>query len=236
MQQAIKQHLKDLQSRIADAALRSGRHPEDIRLLAVTKTVSLERIQEAVSAGQMLFGENYVQESKAKIGGLGGLGRDVGWHFIGHLQKNKAKLAVRLFDCIETVDSLKLARTLDRHAGEAGKKLFVYVQVNVAGDQAKSGISPEGLPAFLKEAADLPGIDVCGLMTITPWGLEPESSRPWFRALRELRDEINACLESGPRLRELSMGMSGDFEVAIEEGATVVRIGTALFGPRECRR
>jgi pyridoxal phosphate enzyme (YggS family) len=230
----IPQHLEELKSRIAEAAQRSGRRPEDVRLLAVTKTVPIERIREAISSGQRLFGENYVQEAAKKLESLGNLYHDTTWHFIGHLQRNKAKLAVQLFDCIETVDNLKLARVLDRHAKAAGKRLSVYVQVNVVRDPRKSGLSPEELPVFLTEAAELSGIDICGLMTMPPWEPVPESSRPWFRALRDLRDRMNAGLGHSPGLRELSMGMSQDFEVAIEEGATVVRIGTALFGRREC--
>jgi pyridoxal phosphate enzyme (YggS family) len=230
----IPQNLQKLKSRIAGAAQRSGRRPEDVRLLAVTKTVSIDRIREAISSGQRLFGENYVQEAAKKLESLEGLYHEANWHFIGHLQSNKAKLAVQLFDCIETVDNLKLARALDRHAKAAGKKLSVYIQVNVAQDPKKSGLSPEELPIFLTQAAELSGIDICGLMTMPPWKPEPESLRPWFRALRDLRDEMNVGLGFSPGLEELSMGMSQDFEVAIEEGATVVRIGTALFGRREC--
>jgi PLP dependent protein len=230
----IPQNLQNLKSRIAGAAQRSGRRPEDVRLIAVTKTVPMDRIREAISSGQRLFGENYVQEAAKKLDSLGSLYHETNWHFIGHLQRNKAKLAVQLFDCIETVDNLKLARALDRHAKAAGKRLSVYVQVNVARDFRKSGLSPEELPVFLTQAAELSGIDICGLMTMPPWEPEPESLRPWFRALRDLRDEMNAGLDHSPGLRELSMGMSQDFETAIEEGATVVRIGTALFGRREC--
>lgn len=230
----IPQNLQNLKSRIAGAAQRSGRRLEDVRLLAVTKTVSIDRIREAISSGQRLFGENYVQEAAKKLESLGSLYHETTWHFIGHLQRNKAKLAVQLFDCIETVDNLKLVRALDRHAKAAGKRLSVYVQVNVARDLRKSGLSPEELPIFLTQAAELSSIDICGLMTMPPWEPEPESLRPWFRALRDLRDEMNAVLGHSPGLRELSMGMSQDFEIAIEEGATVVRIGTALFGQREC--
>ncbi len=230
----IPQNLQKLKSRIAEAAQRSGRRPEDVRLLAVTKTVSMDRIREAISSDQRLFGENYVQEAAKKLESLGGLYHETTWHFIGHLQRNKAKLAVQLFDCIETVDNLKLARALDRHAKAAGKRLSVYIQVNVARDPMKSGLSPEELPIFLTQAAELSGIDICGLMTMPPWEQEPESLRPWFRALRDLRDEMNVGLGHSQGLRELSMGMSQDFETAIEEGATVVRIGTALFGQREC--
>jgi len=230
----IPQNLQELKSRIAEAAQKSGRRPEDIRLLAVTKTVPMERIREAISSGQRLFGENYVQEAVQKLESLGDLYHETTWHFIGHLQRNKAKLAVQLFNCIETVDNLKLARVLDRHAKAAGKRLSVYIQVNVARDPRKSGLSPEELPIFLTQAAELSGIDICGLMTMPPWEPEPESLRRWFRALRDLRDKMNAGLGHSPGLKELSMGMSQDFEIAIEEGATVVRIGTALFGRREC--
>lgn len=234
MQTMISQNLREVKSRIARAAQRGGRRPEDVRLLAVTKTVPIESIREAISSGQRLFGENYVQEAAKKLESMGDLYYETNWHFIGHLQRNKAKLAVQLFDCVETVDNLKLARALDRHAKAAGKRLSVYIQVNVAQDPRKSGLSPGELPIFLTEAAELSGIDICGLMTIPPWDPEPESLRPWFKSLRELRDKTNADLGHNPELRELSMGMSQDFETAIEEGATVVRIGTALFGQREC--
>ena len=230
----ILQNLEALKSRMAKAAQRSCRRPEDVHLLAVTKTVPVERIREAISSGQRLFGENYVQEAAKKRESLGNLFYETEWHFIGHLQRNKVRLAVQLFDCIETVDSLKLARALDHHAKAAGKRLSVYIQVNVAGDPRKSGLSPEELPVFLAEASELSGIDICGLMTMPPWDPAPESSRPWFRVLRDLRDKTNAGLGYSTGLKELSMGMSQDFEVAIEEGATVVRIGTALFGRREC--
>jgi len=230
----ISQNLQELKSRIGRAAQRGGRRPEDVRLLAVTKTVSIDSIHEAISSGQRLFGENYVQEAAKKLESMGELYYEATWHFIGHLQRNKAKLAVQLFDCVETVDNLKLARALDRHARTAGKRLSVYIQVNVAQDPRKSGLSPAELPIFLTEAVELSSIDICGLMTIPPWEPEPESLRPWFKALRELRDKTITGLDHGPELRELSMGMSQDFETAIEEGATVVRIGTALFGQREC--
>ncbi|OPL12987.1 MAG: hypothetical protein AVO38_03285 [delta proteobacterium ML8_D] len=229
----ISQNLHELKSRIARAAQKVGRRPEDVRLLAVTKTVSIDSIHEAISSGQRLFGENYVQEAAKKLESMGDLYNETTWHFIGHLQRNKAKLAVQLFDCVETVDDLKLARALDRHAKAAGKRLSVYIQVNVAKDPRKSGLSPAELPIFLRKAAELSSIDICGLMTIPPWEPEPESLRPWFKALRELRDKTNIYLGHSPELRELSMGMSQDFETAIEEGATVVRIGTALFGQRE---
>jgi pyridoxal phosphate enzyme (YggS family) len=231
MKKMILQNLEKLRSKIAEAAENSGRSAEDIKLLAVTKTVTVDKIYEAISLGQRLFGENYVQEAVKKLESLE-CSSETKWHFIGHLQSNKAKLAVQLFDCIETVDSLKLARALDRHARKAKKRLSVYVQVNVAQDPNKSGLFPRDLAIFLTQTAEFSGIDICGLMTMPPWDPMPESSRKWFRALRELRDETNTELGLTPGLRELSMGMSQDFEVAIEEGATEVRIGTALFGQR----
>ncbi|HID97135.1 MAG TPA: YggS family pyridoxal phosphate-dependent enzyme [Thermodesulfobacteriaceae bacterium] len=228
----ISERLQDVRQRIAEAAARSGRSENNIKLLAASKTVSVDRIRQAISSGQMLFGENYVQEARKKIESLGDLKAGTVWHFIGHLQRNKARTAIRLFDCIESLDSLRLAAAIDRHAQAAGKKMPVFVEVNVAEEASKSGIPPEQLRSFLQEVAALQAVEVCGLMTMPPWDSEPEASRPWFRILRQLKDEMNDIFSGQLRLEELSMGMSADFEIAIEEGATVVRIGTALFGNR----
>ncbi len=223
---------QEINRRIRAAAQRANRSPEDIRLLAVTKTRSPDVVRSAYGCGQHLFGENYIQEAVSKLSNLEDLRPFTRWHFIGHLQRNKAKLAADLFDCVETIDSIKLARTLDRHSRACGKVLDVLLQVNIAGDPAKSGLAPGQLPEILENILDLENIRVKGLMTIPPWSTEAEGARRWFRALRDLRDEMVREFGEDCGLRELSMGMTHDFEVAIEEGATIVRIGTALFGPR----
>ena len=204
--------------RIATAAQRAGRCADDITLVAVSKTVAPERLDEALRLGISVLGENRVQEAKAKIPLVSGRAR---WHMIGHLQSNKARDAVELFELIHSVDSVKLAGELNKWAEHAGKAQPVLLEVNVAGDASKFGIKPEDLAATLTEIRRLPRLEVRGLMTMPPLGKDP---RPFFRQLRELRDATG--------LLELSMGMSHDFEVALEEGATMVRVGTAIFGPR----
>ena len=224
----IAQHLEEVRAAIAAAARKSSRDAGSIRLVAVSKTVDLERIQAAVDAGQDLFGENYLQEARDKIDVLG---RQVSWHLVGHLQSNKAREAVALFDLIHGVDSLKLARALDAAAARLGKVQDVLIQVNQAGEATKSGVTPPAAPALLQEIARLPHLKILGLMTMPPWFPDPEAARPYFQALRELRDHLRGL--TGLPLTELSMGMSGDFAVAVEEGATLVRVGTAIFGSRE---
>jgi pyridoxal phosphate enzyme (YggS family) len=214
-------NLARVRERLHRAAERAGRAPEGILLVGISKAVDLERIRSAVAAGLPALGENRVQEAKEKIDRIG---RPVPWHFVGHLQTNKAKDAALLFDLIHSVDRLELARELHRRAEAAGKVVNVLVQVNLAGEATKGGFAPEELKAALEAMAPLSGLAVRGLMTIPPPVEHAEASRGWFRRLRELRDE--AVLE------HLSMGMSVDFEVAVEEGATIVRIGTAIFGPR----
>ncbi len=222
----IAQNLEEVRAAIAAAAQRSGRDPGSVRLVAVSKTVDLERIRAAIDAGQDLFGENYLQEARDKIAALG---RQVSWHLVGSLQSNKAREAVELFDLIHAVDRLKLARALDAAAARLGKVQDVLIQVNQAGEATKSGVAPAAAPALLQEVARLPHLRVLGLMTMPPWFPDPEAARPYFRALRELRDHLRGL--TGLPLTELSMGMSGDFAVAVEEGATLVRVGTAIFGP-----
>jgi len=218
--------LEQIQSAMADAARRSGRDPEQVELIAVSKTQPDEAIQEAMRAGLTRFGENKVQEARGKIESLGrGL-----WHLIGHLQSNKAKDAVRLFDSIDSVDRLELAQEIDRRAEAMGKIQNVLLQVNIAGESTKFGCAPEAAHALSEAINLLPRLCLNGLMTIAPYAPDPEKSRPHFAGLRELRDQLEA--ETGLRLPVLSMGMSGDFAVAIEEGSTAVRIGTALFGER----
>ena len=223
----IAQRLKDVRAAIAAAAQRSRRDPGSVRLVAVSKTVDLAHIQAAVDAGQDLFGENYLQEARDKIAVLG---RQVSWHLVGSLQSNKAREAVALFDLIHAVDRLKLARALDAAAARLGKVQDVLIQVNQAGEATKSGVEPAAAPALLQEVARLPHLRVLGLMTMPPWFPDPEAARPYFQALRVLRDHLRGL--TGLPLTELSMGMSGDFAVAVEEGATLVRVGTAIFGSR----
>jgi pyridoxal phosphate enzyme (YggS family) len=198
-----------------------------VRLVAVSKTVDLARIRAAVDAGQDLFGENYLQEARDKIAVLGA---QVSWHLVGSLQSNKARGAVELFDLIHAVDRGKLAQALDAAAARQGKIQDVLIQVNQAGEATKSGVEPAAAPALIQEIARLPHLRVLGLMTMPPWFPDPEAARPYFKALRVLRDHLRGL--TGLPLTELSMGMSGDFTVAVEEGATLVRVGTAIFGGR----
>ena len=226
----FSENLALIRERIAHAAERAGRPVEDIRLLAVSKRVDPARIREALASGQTLFGENYIQEAREKIDEIG---HGVVWHFIGALQSNKARMAAELFDVVETVDRIKLARSLDRHLAELGRTLDIFVQVNVGREEQKSGILPENAATLLEEIIELPHLNVRGLMTMPPYFEDPEKVRPYFRQLKKLADALEAQNLLGRSGRvELSMGMSGDFEVAIEEGATLVRVGTALFGAR----
>jgi len=214
-----------VRERIASAAGRAGRRQEEITLVAVTKGVALSRIREAVAAGVVDVGESRVQEAAPKVAALR---EAVRWHLVGHLQRNKAPLAAGLFNVIHSLDSVRLAETLSRHAPQ---RVDVLVQVNVAREPQKYGLPPEALADVLRSVASLPGIRVVGLMTIPPLHPDPEHARPLFRRLRTLRDEGARVL--GTALPHLSMGMSDDFEVAVEEGATLVRVGRAIFGPRD---
>jgi pyridoxal phosphate enzyme (YggS family) len=215
--------------RIGQAAARSGRLPGEITLVAVSKTVSARGVAAATAAGQRVFGENRVQEALEKAGACG---PGLAWHLIGHLQSNKAKAAARIFDVVESLDSPGLALELDRRAGEAGKRLRVLVQVNLAGEAAKSGVGPASAPSLIEMAVRLPHLEVAGLMTIPPQPENPEDSRRWFAKLRGLRERWDGVCCPRGTLRELSMGMSADYAVAIEEGATIVRVGSEIFGER----
>jgi pyridoxal phosphate enzyme (YggS family) len=223
----IAQNLEEVRATIATACRKKGCDPAGVRLVAVSKTVDPERVRQAINAGQDLFGENYLQEAKDKIAALG---RQVNWHLVGHLQTNKAKPAAELFDLIHAVDRLKLARALSAAAAALNKVQDILIQVNQAGEDTKSGVAPEAAADLLKEVAQLPHLRVMGLMTMPPWFADPEAARPYFKALRELRDHLRDM--TGLPLTELSMGMSGDYAVAVEEGATLVRVGTAIFGHR----
>ena len=222
----IKENLEKVRERIFQAARRAGRDPEEIKLIGATKGVEPERIAEAVDAGLEIIGENYVQEAQRKYEVLG---ERVKWHMIGRLQRNKARHAVKLFEMVHSVDSLKLAQELQKRAAQNEKRIEVLIQVNLSGEETKAGVSPEEVEGLARAIVEMPNLELKGLMTMPPFFDDPEGARPFFRALRELRDRLT---ERGLPLEELSMGMSGDFEVAIEEGATMVRIGTAIFGPR----
>ncbi len=223
----LAENLKTVQKRIAEAASRAGRDPSSVTLLAVTKGQGPEVVQEAARLGLTLFGENKVQEAKAKIPLCPGRLR---WHMIGHLQSNKVRDALRLFEVIEGVDSLSLAQDINRRAEQAAKTIPILLEVNIVGEASKFGYPPDRLLSEFAEINRLPRLEVHGLMTIPPWSPVPEKVRPAFRRLRRLKDECEQIL--GAPLPHLSMGMTGDFEVAIEEGSTIVRIGTALFGER----
>jgi PLP dependent protein len=226
---SVSESLKHVMDRIAAAAHRAGRDPSSVRLVTVTKTVDHDRIREAIAAGAAILGENRVQEAKEKIEALG---KVASWHLIGHLQTNKAKYAVKLFDLIHSVDTLELAKEIDKHAAKAGKVQDVLIEVSIAGETAKAGVSIGDMVRLVGEAAGLKHIRVLGLMTMPPLSNDPEDSRPYFRKLRDLADAVRKEGIAGISMNELSMGMSGDFEVAIEEGATLVRVGTAIFGNR----
>ncbi|HTX71380.1 MAG TPA: YggS family pyridoxal phosphate-dependent enzyme [Rectinemataceae bacterium] len=222
----IAERLQAVRARIAAAAEKSGRPPSAVTLLAVTKTMPVARIQEALAAGARLFGENRIQEAREKIPQILG----AAWHLVGHLQTNKAKQAVELFECIHSVDSVRLAQEVSRHAMAGGKRIRCLIEVNLGEEPQKSGAAADEVRQLCKVVRELPGVALEGLMTVPPFLPDPEATRPFFRRLRELRDRM--VDEGGHALPELSMGMTNDFEVAIAEGATVVRIGTAIFGAR----
>ena len=225
----FKKRLENVKDRINKTALKCGRDPESIHLVAVSKTISANKIREAIKAGVTTLGENYVQEARNKFNVLGTL--PVSWHFIGHLQSNKAKYAVRLFDLIHSVDSLKLAHELNRQASKVNKIQDILIQINISKEPSKSGSDIQNAANLIKDIVLLENVSVKGLMAMPPFFNNPEKARPYFTALRDLRDQIQNVLPEVV-LNELSMGMTGDFEVAIEEGATLVRIGTAIFGER----
>ncbi len=228
MKTEISANIDSIRQRIASAAARAHRDPLSVKLMAVTKTVDPERIGKALDAGLTMLGENYVQEAKDKIALIGNAAQ---WHMIGHLQTNKAKYAVKLFDCVHSVDRLELARELDYRACQINRKLNILIEVN-SGEQSKSGIEKEQTLELVRQVALLPNLAVRGLMTMAPYCDDPENSRPYFKSLRDLRDDINNAGITGVTLEELSMGMTDDFEVAIEEGATIIRVGRAIFGKR----
>ena len=223
----ISENLINIHSRIQDAAHRVGRQVTDVRLVAVSKTYPPAVIQEAWNSGQRVFGENRVQDALPKIAELPA---EAEWHFIGHLQSNKIRKALPAFTLIHGVDNLELAQQINRIAGEMGLTANILLEINVSGEASKFGFSPTDLHQNLEGLLCLPNIGINGLMTMAPYSEDPETARPVFSKLRILRDELAA--KTGQALRELSMGMSGDFEVGIEEGATIVRIGSSIFGHR----
>ena len=222
------ERLRTVRERIAAACARAGRDPGSVTLVGVSKTFPAERVKEMVAAGLHDLGENRVQEARDKIPAVGAGAR---WHLVGHLQGNKAGLAARLFDVVHAIDSVEILERLDRGAVAAGRRLTGLVQVDLASEAQKSGVAPAGLAAVLDAGARARAVNLAGLMILPPLEADAERTRPWFRRLRALRDE-EAARHPGLDLAMLSMGMSGDFEVAIEEGATHVRVGRALFGER----
>ncbi len=224
----ISENIQKIRERMVAACERAGRASGDVRLIGVTKKVAPELVLEAFESGLDVMGENRVQEAKQKIPLCPG---GIEWHLIGHLQTNKVKEAVRLFAMIHSVDSLRLLELIDREAGVAGVHLPVCLEVNVSGESSKFGLNPDILPNVLKAGTKLMNVDIVGLMTMPPFTADPEEARSFLRKLRELRDQLRES--EGFDLPELSMGMSNDFEVAIEEGATMVRIGTDIFAARK---
>jgi len=220
---------RDIINRMGEAAAKVGRDVREIRLLAAAKSQSIEAVRTAIGAGVVLIGENYVQEAFEKRQALT---TPVEWHMIGHLQRNKVRIAVDLFDVIESLDSVALARELDKEGGKRGKVVRAFVEINLGGEESKSGLPKKQVVPLLEEAAKLSCLRIDGLMTVPPFRENLEEIRPYFRELCELKQQLSELRLPNVELRELSMGMSHDYTVAIEEGATIVRIGTALFGPR----
>ena len=227
----ISENIAAIRRRIADACTRTGRDASDVALVAVAKTFPAEFVHEALTSGVRDVGENYVQELLSKRQQLHD--ESVRWHFIGHLQSNKVRQIVPWIHLIHAVDSEGLIREIDRRAAGGGRLIDCLVEVNTTGEQSKYGVEPDEVLPLLRSTADLTNVQIAGLMTIGPFLPDPEGSRPMFRILRELRDEANGKATTRAPMTELSMGMTGDFEVAIEEGATLIRIGTAIFGSRK---
>jgi len=228
---SIADRLAGVRARIDAAARSAGRDPASVRLIAVSKTFPIDSVREAYAAGQRDFGENRVQEALQKIAGTTDL--SIRWHLLGHLQTNKARKAAPAFAVIQSVDGVELLEKLDRGAEESGHAPELLIQVDLAGEATKHGVPPGEVPRLFDAAATCRAARVVGLMTLPPVPETPEDARPWFRRLRDLRDEWQAAGVPEGMLRELSMGMSGDFEVAVQEGATMVRVGTAIFGSRD---
>ncbi len=225
----IEKNLNEVRERITRAAERAHRDPASIELVAITKTIGISKIREAIQAGQRLFGENRVQEAREKIDILGSEAR---WHMVGHLQTNKAKEAVQLFELIHSVDSLRLAEELDRRCRQLGRTMDILVQVNISGEETKHGTEAGAAIGLIGKISTLGNLNIKGLMTIPPFSPVPDDSRPFYRQLMAIKKRVEDADMEGVSMELISMGMSGDFEVAVEEGATMVRVGTAIFGPR----
>ena len=224
---SIRENLERIKEKIRVKSELVGRDPQEITLVAVTKTVEADRIEEAIAAGVNIIGESRIQEAKEKYRKVESR---IIWHLVGHLQRNKAKDAVKIFDLIHSVDSAELAKEIDKQAKKIGKIQKILVEANVSGEESKYGLNPKGVIAFLQEVSGLPNIKVKGLMTMAPFYENPEDCRPCFRKLRELIEEVKAKNIKNVEMTYLSIGMSNDFEVAIEEGSNMVRIGRAIFG------
>jgi len=225
----ITENISKIKQRMLQAAVRAGRDPDGIKLVAVTKTVSPAQIRQAIQAGVDTLGENRVQEAQAKFGEIG---RQVSWHLIGHLQTNKVNQALDIFDLIHSLDSLHLAEAVNRRAEALERKMPCLLEINLGGEESKYGVAPDEAPRILRQLAGLKHLEIQGLMAIPPYTTDPEVSRPYFHQMAELAQAGNDLSLENVKLRHLSMGMSHDFEAAIEEGATMVRIGTAIFGVR----
>jgi pyridoxal phosphate enzyme (YggS family) len=218
-----------LLQRIGEAAARAGRNPTDVKLLGAAKSQGVELVRAAIRAGVKIIGENYVQEARNKQKQVEDSAE---WHMIGHLQRNKARLAVEVFDLIHSLDNVALARELDREGRKRSKTVRVLLEVNLAGEESKTGIAKDKVADLLRAAGELSNLSIEGLMAVPPYRENPEDVRPYFKTLRELRDALRELHIADVDLKELSMGMTHDYAIAVEEGATIVRIGTALFGPR----
>jgi pyridoxal phosphate enzyme (YggS family) len=230
VESTFQERVEGIRARIADACARAGRSVDDVQLVAVSKTHPPESVEQAAACGLAVFGENKVQEARAKIPLSPS---HLTWHLVGHLQSNKVKVAVELFDTIHSVDSIKLLETIDRACDAAGRRMKVYLEVNVSAESTKFGLTPDAVAAVVRRAGELPRIELLGLMSMPPLTEDVEKARPHFQRLRALRDQLERDL--GVTLPGLSMGMTNDFEIAIEEGSTCVRIGTAIFGARPRR-
>jgi PLP dependent protein len=225
----VAANYREIVERITQAAIATGRDPRDVKILAAAKGQDIKSIEAAIMAGVLLIGENYVQEASVKKKSLPG---HLEWHMIGHLQRNKAKTAVEIFDVIESLDNAELARELDKEGRKRNVRVPALIEINIGGEETKSGIAKDKVAELLRAIGELDHLSIEGLMTIPPFRKNCEETRPYFRDLRQLRDELRSLKLSNVNLRELSMGMTHDYLIAVEEGATIVRIGTALFGPR----
>ena len=232
MQDVIRARIEGLQQRISDAAVRAGRDPSEVTLMGASKTVDAERIALATELGLQHVGENYVQEAASKLEGMEALRQSATWHMIGHLQTNKVRQALQLFDVIETVHSPRLAQRIDAVAQELGRRVPVYLEVNMGSELSKTGVDPDQLAALAEAIAPCRNVQVLGLMAVPPFTPDPDGARPYFRKLRQLLEDLNGRRIFDYPMQGLSMGMSHDFEVAVEEGATAVRLGSSIWGAR----